>query len=157
LCAPCDRSGRSARPEVAPGLTPESIQPKYAQMVASTWIPSGCVQFLKNKKRFHTAWVKNGSVRARAARPFYPQEQTSSACPGMSVWCQKRKWLLLHSINSSVGQEVSEDVESTGIVDTITQTVPEGSPVGTVVEEEGYPPHLATSIFMIAAGGQFVG
>jgi hypothetical protein len=24
--------------------------------------------------------VKNGSVRARAARPFYPQEQTSSAC-----------------------------------------------------------------------------
>jgi hypothetical protein len=52
---------------------------------------------------------------------------------------------------------VSEDVESTGIVDTITQTVPEGSPVGTVVEEEGYPPHLATSIFMIAAGGQFVG
>jgi hypothetical protein len=66
---------------------------------------------------------------------------------------QKRKWLLLHSINSSVGQEVSEDVESTGIVDTITQTVPEGSPVGTVVAEEGYPPHLATSIFMIAAGG----
>ena len=27
--------------------------------------------------------------RARAARPFYPQEQTSSACPGMSVWCQR--------------------------------------------------------------------
>ena len=23
--------------------------------------------------------------------PFYPQEQTSSACPGMSVWCQERK------------------------------------------------------------------
>jgi hypothetical protein len=38
-----------------------------------------------------SAWVKNGSVRARAARPFYPQEQTSSACPGMSVWCQHRK------------------------------------------------------------------
>jgi hypothetical protein len=37
---------------------------------------------------FHTAWVKNGSVRVRAARPFYPQQQTSSACPGMSVWCQ---------------------------------------------------------------------
>src|SRR5216684_1605530 len=73
------RSGRSARPEVAPGLTPESIQLKYAQMVASTWITPGCVQFLKNKKRFHTAWVKNGSVRARAARPFYPQEQISSA------------------------------------------------------------------------------
>src|SRR3982074_1783784 len=34
--------------------------------------------------------VKNGSVRARAARPFYPLEQTSSACPSMSVWCQFR-------------------------------------------------------------------
>src|SRR5260370_29994904 len=33
-------------------------------------------------------WVKNGNVRACAARPFYPQEQTSSACPCMSVWCQ---------------------------------------------------------------------
>jgi hypothetical protein len=37
---------------------------------------------------FHTGWVKNGRVRARAARPFYPQEQTSSACPSMSVWCR---------------------------------------------------------------------
>jgi hypothetical protein len=36
------------------------------------------------------SWVKNGSVRARAARPFYPQEQTSSACPGMPVWCHFR-------------------------------------------------------------------
>src|SRR5216684_1127960 len=38
----------------------------------------------------HVSKVKNGSVRARAARPFYPQEQTSSACPGMSVWCRTR-------------------------------------------------------------------
>jgi hypothetical protein len=28
LCAPCDRSGRSAGPEVASGLTPHSIQQK---------------------------------------------------------------------------------------------------------------------------------
>jgi hypothetical protein len=26
-------------------------------MVAPTWITPGCVQFLENKKRFHTAWV----------------------------------------------------------------------------------------------------
>jgi hypothetical protein len=39
---------------------------------------------------FHTAWVKNGSVRARAARPFYPQEQISSARLGVSVWCQQQ-------------------------------------------------------------------
>ena len=42
------------------------------------------------RRSFHTAWVKNGSVRARAARRFYPQVQTSSACPGMSVWCHKQ-------------------------------------------------------------------
>src|ERR1700726_288357 len=24
------------------------------------------------RRTFHTAWVKNGSVRSRAARPFYP-------------------------------------------------------------------------------------
>src|ERR1700730_3418167 len=33
--------------------------------------------------------VKNGSVRARATRRFYPQEQTWLACPGMSVWCHE--------------------------------------------------------------------
>jgi hypothetical protein len=26
-------------------------------MVAPTWITPGCLQFLENKKRFHTAWV----------------------------------------------------------------------------------------------------
>src|SRR6266851_253334 len=31
------------------------------------------------------SWVNNGSARVRAVRPFYPQEQTLSACPGMSV------------------------------------------------------------------------
>jgi hypothetical protein len=36
--------------------------------------------------------TKNGSVRVRAARLFYPQEQTSSARPGMSVWCHEQTW-----------------------------------------------------------------
>ncbi len=27
-----------------------------------------------------TRWVKNGSVRARAARPFYPQERKPNPC-----------------------------------------------------------------------------
>jgi hypothetical protein len=26
-------------------------------MVAPTWITPGCVQFLENRKRFHTAWA----------------------------------------------------------------------------------------------------
>jgi hypothetical protein len=29
-------------------------------------------------------WVKNGSVRARAARPFYPQEQTLPKPTGLT-------------------------------------------------------------------------
>src|SRR5258708_39662084 len=37
-------------------------------------------------------WVKNGSGRARRACPLYPQEQTSSGHPCMSVSCQIRKW-----------------------------------------------------------------
>jgi hypothetical protein len=44
-------------PEVAPGLTPDSIQQKYAQTVVSTRIVSGCEQFLGAEKRFHTAWT----------------------------------------------------------------------------------------------------
>jgi hypothetical protein len=36
-------------------LTPDSIQQKYAQTVASTWITPSCLQFLGEKKRFHTA------------------------------------------------------------------------------------------------------
>src|SRR5450631_4944328 len=53
------------------------------------------------RRTFHTAWVKNGSVRARVARPFYPQEQTSSACPGMSVWCHNRTFA--RSLNYLIG------------------------------------------------------
>jgi hypothetical protein len=29
-------------------------------MVAPTWITPGCVQFLENEKRFHTAWTHIG-------------------------------------------------------------------------------------------------
>src|SRR6202163_2993146 len=36
------------------------------------------------RRTFHTAWVKNGSVRARAARPYYPQEQISAGRPRLS-------------------------------------------------------------------------
>src|SRR5215204_656862 len=57
LCASCDRSGRSGWPELAPGLTPDSIKQKYAQTVVSTRIVPGCVLFLEAEKRFHTAWV----------------------------------------------------------------------------------------------------
>jgi hypothetical protein len=44
-------------------LTPDSIQQKYAQTVASTWITPSCLQFLGEKKRFHTAWVKTGKAQ----------------------------------------------------------------------------------------------
>jgi hypothetical protein len=41
-------------------LTPDSIQQKYAQTVASTWITPSCLQFLGEKKRFHTVWTQLG-------------------------------------------------------------------------------------------------
>ena len=55
MCELCDSSGRSAWPEVASGLTPDSIQKKYAQTVVSAWIAPGCVQSLGAEKCFHTA------------------------------------------------------------------------------------------------------
>ena len=58
LCASCDRSGRSAWPELAPGLTPDPIKQKYAQTIVSKRIVPGCVQFLGEEKRFYTAWTQ---------------------------------------------------------------------------------------------------
>src|SRR4029077_3592151 len=92
LCAPCDRSGRSARPEVAPGLTPDPIQQKYAQTVASTRVAPGCVQFLGEEKRFHTAWVKNGSRHLAVGCLLSPQELTFIrwACQVRKVYANRR-------------------------------------------------------------------
>ena len=45
MCAPCDRSGRSARPEVAPGLTPDPIQQKSAQPVTSMSVALSCCSY----------------------------------------------------------------------------------------------------------------
>jgi hypothetical protein len=53
-----------------PGLTPDSIQKKYAQTVVSTSIAPGCVQFLGEENRFHTAWVTSGrGSEARVQAP----------------------------------------------------------------------------------------
>ena len=60
-----------------------------AKRANPAWTPSEGVSTAARLQLRCLSWVKNGSVRARAARPFYPQEQTSSACPGMSVWCQQ--------------------------------------------------------------------
>jgi hypothetical protein len=51
-CASCDRSGRSAWPELALGLTPDPIAQKYAQTIVSKRIVPGCVQFLGEKNVF---------------------------------------------------------------------------------------------------------
>ena len=47
-----DRSGRSAWPELAPGLTPDSIKQKYPQTVVPTRIVPGCVQVFGEGKTF---------------------------------------------------------------------------------------------------------
>lgn len=36
-------------------------------------------------------WVTDGSIPVRAARPFYPQQRTSSGCTRVSEKCQTRK------------------------------------------------------------------
>jgi hypothetical protein len=45
-------------------------------MVASTWITPGCVQFLKNKKRFHTAWALSRRHNGRRGRPVSEVKRT---------------------------------------------------------------------------------
>jgi hypothetical protein len=42
----------SMAPEVAPGLTPDSIQQKWAQPIASRSITPGCLQLLGYEKTF---------------------------------------------------------------------------------------------------------
>jgi hypothetical protein len=56
-------------------------------MVASTWITPGCVQFLKNKKRFHTAWTLSGLP---GRRPASPSPQTKGFLAGVL----RRKFLV---------------------------------------------------------------
>ena len=53
-------------------MTPDPIQQKKAQTVASRSIAPGCVQFLGDEKRFHTAWIKTGKAQC---------EQMFSALP----------------------------------------------------------------------------
>ena len=45
-------------------------------MVASTRITPGRVQFLKNKKRFYTAWVNSAIWKISQSLPVYVQKQT---------------------------------------------------------------------------------
>jgi len=66
------------RGEIPPGLLLRSVTAMNEQL------PHG-----HGRQPDRLLWVKNRSVRVRAARPFYPQVQTSSARPGMSVWCQR--------------------------------------------------------------------
>src|SRR5947199_6996621 len=69
-CAP---RNRRAWPELAPGLTPDSIKQKYAQTVVSTRIVPGCVLFLGEEERFYTVWTRNRPPAADAPCPLYPQ------------------------------------------------------------------------------------
>jgi hypothetical protein len=41
-------------------------------MVAPTWITPGRVQYLENRRRFHTAWVIRAVLTVRRSLPVYP-------------------------------------------------------------------------------------
>jgi hypothetical protein len=47
-------------------------------------------EFLGGSTAYDGLKLDVARVRARAATPFCPQVQTSSACPGMSVWCHEK-------------------------------------------------------------------
>jgi hypothetical protein len=59
-------------------LTPDPIQQKYAQTVASTRVAPGCVQFLGEEKRFHTACPESGLNSDIAPCPKSAHKQTSA-------------------------------------------------------------------------------
>jgi hypothetical protein len=63
-----DRSGRSAWPDLAPGLSPDSIKQKYAQIVVSTRIVPGCVLFLGGGKTFLHSLDPQRTLRGSTAR-----------------------------------------------------------------------------------------
>src|SRR5258708_946102 len=59
-------------------------------MVSPTWITPGCVQFLENKKRFHTAWVIRVTLTVGRSLPVYLNKPTLSGSVIMSQTCQHR-------------------------------------------------------------------
>jgi hypothetical protein len=62
-------------------LTPDSIKQKSAQIVVSTRIVPGCVQFLGEEKRFHTAWVnryRNAMSALLSVLPLVATEERTS-------------------------------------------------------------------------------
>jgi hypothetical protein len=69
-------------------LTPDSIQQKYAQTVASTWITPSCLQFLGEKKRFHTAWTRcghQGALESEAVAKKQSLIQSAELVLGLDV------------------------------------------------------------------------
>jgi hypothetical protein len=55
-------------------------------MVASTWITPGCVQFLKNKKRFHTAWVESRCGAVALGRTYLLPPLSSGGASMVPPW-----------------------------------------------------------------------
>src|SRR6266850_246951 len=54
---------------------------------------AGCVQFLGDEKRFHTAWVRLGSRATQSRLPLFPQQQTFLSPAVTSDKCQQQKFL----------------------------------------------------------------
>jgi hypothetical protein len=79
-CAHCETV--QAWPQVAPGLTPDSLQQKYAQTVVSTWIAPGCVQFLGRKNVFTRPGTLSGTSGASVQRSRNARAGIGDSCCG---------------------------------------------------------------------------
>src|SRR5450631_2063505 len=107
-CLACGHA-TAAPPQDTKKFPPLHVNPPAGHRIRSTecidrgWLR---VAYLQSPDvLWHTAWVKNGCVWARAARPVYPQEQTLSACPGMSVSCHCTESLRSSPLRGSKSRE----------------------------------------------------
>jgi len=90
LCAPCDRSGHSACPEVAPGLTPDSQHKNMLKRPGRRGSPLVRAVFLGGGKTFSHGLGQNPktSLRANLVRMTSKADMRNDDCPSGPVSVQ---------------------------------------------------------------------
>lgn len=76
LCASCDRSCRSACPELAPGLTPDSISKNILRPSCRRRLSPVACSFWGKEKGSHTVWVTSVTLAPSRNLPVCPYQLT---------------------------------------------------------------------------------